>query len=722
MEPSHPLKALLQLQLATDSSAVLHLPYTLASLTHECLLPSSHLSKWTTRINSLLHSKDAGARWAGLCLAYKTSLLSRNTMIEYAQSWLGVALPMLSKNEPVPNLKAAIRLLRIIFSTAIGIPEFQRQVATPNVPKFNVAIIGLAEKHSDDELKILILESLTKLVPLYPTLNRASHAALSALTLRFLSGNAPNPTRMPLLEAASQLYSVLPHTGGKVGAANLWRKSVDETLAFGWSAFFALRTTFPTEGRNASRDTAVSTDEAVMAIPLNVDRLRCCTVVLCNLLSATTQRLVQLPLGPLVKFTTTLLLCTKDDKGKEHIDPTVHAMELSIIPEMWKSSCNLISCLAKCARHHLTPNLTRLVSYLTFHLEQKPTAAQRLILLTTVQALLVHCHPLDSPLIPTRLAKAILPSLAVILATPSEVQASADSTASSNKNKKGKKRARAYEGDEVFKLSREVICPNADDGKVLLAALEVMRLLLRNPNLSPAMQSISARVLLSVLLALPQMTPASLSRDPGLHRELHQLVQTVNTELGSGTTSVMSKSLGLVIRSTISGEDHDEAFRQLEILIHPRVPPLVRSLPHVEALSLFRAEEPQEEIDVREELGLHGVLPDAPPSSQDVDMEDDITPSPYVQDTALEPMKAPPIPKLNASLDSAPENPSYSAPQKPGPQIPTSSLKTPPLPKVAIPPPPSPSAPMQPMVAAADDEEDEEMPAINMDSDSEEDE
>lgn len=96
MESTHPLKALLQLQLATDSSAVLHLPYIIASLTSDCFLPSSHLTKWTTRINSLLYSKDAGGRWAGLCIAQKTSDLSRETMIEYAQSWLGVALPMLS--------------------------------------------------------------------------------------------------------------------------------------------------------------------------------------------------------------------------------------------------------------------------------------------------------------------------------------------------------------------------------------------------------------------------------------------------------------------------------------------------------------------------------------------------------------------------------------------------------------------------------------------------
>ena len=51
-----------------------------------------------------------------------------------------------------------------------------------------------------------------------------------------------------MLKEASDLYSVLHYTGGKVGAANHWRKSVDDTLAFAWGALQNLRTTFPTNG------------------------------------------------------------------------------------------------------------------------------------------------------------------------------------------------------------------------------------------------------------------------------------------------------------------------------------------------------------------------------------------------------------------------------------------------------------------------------------------
>jgi hypothetical protein len=44
--------------------------------------------------------------------------------------------------------------------------------------------------------------------------------------------------------------------------------------------------------------------------------------------------------------------------------------------------------------------------------------------------------------------------------------------------------------------------------------------------------------------------------------------------------------------------------QEVDLLLHPRGPPLVRPLPHVEALSLFRAEESNEELTTRTSLSL----------------------------------------------------------------------------------------------------------------------
>ncbi|KAJ7498714.1 rRNA processing/ribosome biogenesis-domain-containing protein [Mycena latifolia] len=693
----HPLKALLQLQLGSDSYAVLHLPYILSSLTTDSLLPSPHSSKWTARINSLLHSKAADARWAGLCIAHKTSVLSRSTMIECAQSWIGIALPVLSKKEATPILSASVRLLRVVFSAAADVPEFQRQVATPNVTKFTAALIQLAEKHVDVDFKTLILSTLTLLIPLYPTLHKTSHPALSRLCLSFLNGSPFKPPNTLLRSAASRLYAVLHFTGGKVGAANLWRKAIDDTLAFGWTSFLSLRSTFVVDGRVPQLPPGAATEEPLVAIPLNVDRLRCSILVFCDLLKTTTHRPVQVPLGPLTKFAIALLSSTTDGKVDRHIDQGVRAMEAAVTPEIWKSACELITCLANCVRHHLTPSLARIVTCITFHLEQPLTASERLPFLTTLQSVLTTCHPLHAPVVVTRLGKAIIPLLSVVLAKQADARDEADAP---GRSKKSKKRAREYEGDEVFKISREVVCVTVAEGDALLAAFAVLHIVLRNPHLSPAVHSIACRVTLSILLALPQMPPASLSPDPKFHARLLQQVQALSTELGAGSPGDMSKSLGLVLNATLRDV---HVYNSLEVLLHPRLPPL----------SLFRAEESQEESDTCRALGIIGMEGNVEP---DVMMAE--PPPPPRPHTNPDDMRQPQPPKTVATAASGPPQ---SVPEPPQPLSRETEAPRP-VPRETAPPPKpayEPPAPID-MPVFVEEEKNEEMPAIDLGSDSEE--
>ncbi|KAH8999168.1 hypothetical protein EDB92DRAFT_1932569 [Lactarius akahatsu] len=270
----HPLRTFLQLHLASDDAAVSNLPFVIQFLSPQ------HPSTWITRINSLVHSKDPGARWAGLSIACQIALFSRALMLENARNWVGAALPLFSrKEEPVPTLKAATRLLIYIFSVAIDTPEFQRQIASPNVPKFSLALTIVAENHPSRELRLLAIDSLSALVPLYATLHKTLHGRLSALCLRQIGVSAGYPTDSSLTRAASCLYSVLPATGGKVGSTTLWRKSVDEVMVLSWASLHALRTTFRPLRQHQSLQ-----EDPMVSIPLNVDRLRGAVFALSGLL------------------------------------------------------------------------------------------------------------------------------------------------------------------------------------------------------------------------------------------------------------------------------------------------------------------------------------------------------------------------------------------------------------------------------------------------------
>lgn len=140
------------------------------------------------------------------------------------------------------------------------------------------------------------MDTLTRLITLYPVAHRAPSAALSAFSLRYLNGSASIPFNTKLLDAISRLYSVLHLTGGKVGAVNLWRKSMEETLSFSYESLFSLRSTFPDEGMSHIYKISLlnivsgqtirrqTTIEPQIHVPLNLDRLRCAIAVLCNLM------------------------------------------------------------------------------------------------------------------------------------------------------------------------------------------------------------------------------------------------------------------------------------------------------------------------------------------------------------------------------------------------------------------------------------------------------
>ncbi|KAJ3813902.1 rRNA processing/ribosome biogenesis-domain-containing protein [Lentinula aff. lateritia] len=623
MDSTHPLKALLNFHLASDASTVVHLPFITGIVTAKHFLPSPHLAKWTSRINSLLHSKDAGARWAGLCLAHRTSICSKLVMIESAQGWLGVAIPLLFKKEPLPNLIASINLCRMVFRNATDTPEFQRQVSTPNVSKFTTALIVFLEKDSDLELKKVVLKTLARLIPLYPNIHRAFHASLLSIVSRIFSQSAPNHISQQLVEPACLLYSVLHYTGGKVGAANLWRKSLDDSISSAWTAFIGVRTTFPDENGKI-RAPALKYEEPATSVTLNMERLCMSIQVIGNLLQSPTQRPVQVPVGSLMNLASKMLLVTVEDEASSNIDPIIWAMETAVIPRIWRAACDLIKCLCECIDRHLTTYLSRLLSYIAFRLEQKISLFNQVPFLETVHTLLTRCHPSHSPPLSSRLTRIALSNLMVILPSQTDVQNSMAQTDGTIKGKKGRKRARNYEGDELFKASGDVICPTIDDVKSLLISCDVLRLLLQNANVTPALHLMASRVILAISLELPQMTPATLSPYPHACHALVQKIRDTAVQLGSSTTSAMSQSLNLVLSAT-SGTDDQDSLRKVDMLIHPRFPPLLRPLPEVDSFALFRSEESSEEAEERQHLGLD--VPLAQPKSvsaaiQDIHMDD----------------------------------------------------------------------------------------------------
>ncbi|KAH9938362.1 uncharacterized protein B0H18DRAFT_12189 [Fomitopsis serialis] len=297
------------------------------------------------------------------------------------------------------------------------------------------------------------------------------------------------------------LYSVLPVTGGKVGAANVWRKSLDDTLGYAWNALAAMRRTSqpqllgrsPASHRRSSHGHSAQPGPSASGGAHTVRYAARTGLTTCDCSCRSTRAI--------------LLSDAEVHAGREGCRRARrpisagngaggHSLDLG-------SSMRTVESLSASAHRHLLPYLPQLVSHLAFHIEQQRTPSERLAFLKATYALLAACPHLHDTITASRLARAIAPALTILLATKTQGQQDAGTNASRTKNRKGKKRARGYEGDEVFNVAADVICTSKTDGDVLLASIDVVRLVLRNPQLPPAVHSLCAGSLGHLRLPAP---------------------------------------------------------------------------------------------------------------------------------------------------------------------------------------------------------------------------
>lgn len=89
---------------------------------------------------------------------------------------------------------------------------------------------------------------------------------------------------------------------------------------------------------------------------------------------------------------------------------------------------------------------------------------------------------------------------------------------------------------------------------------------MRGAELQSVIRSLACRVMLSSSLSLTAMPRSSLSQDVHLHSLVHAKVNRMCLELARGTTSAMSRSLSLVLRSTVT--EGNEHVGDVSILFH----------------------------------------------------------------------------------------------------------------------------------------------------------
>lgn len=713
------LEHVLQVHLANDTAAVAQLPSTLQALGSPEYGRSPHLRKFCTRLHALIHSKEPAPRWAGMVIAQHCFALNREAMLDHAHGWVTVVLPSLSRKEPAALWKAAIALLDTVFVTTAHLSEFQRQVTNPNASKFGLALLALADK-GDEDLLVISLATLARLIAAFPTLLRPLHPQASSLSLRLLQGRYPCSQPIPLVTAAAQLHSVLHLTGGKVGGAALWKKSVDDAIGSANMHLGELRSTFSDGQRRTAQENTAA--DPVVVIPHALDALRATVTLLCHLLRSPSTRPLIVPVGSVVQLCSQLLQATQDEPLEHSYDKPRRAMEVTAVPTLWALGGDLVCQLTHSIGRHLSGSLSQLLPCIIAQFERQSPLSHKTPFLRAFVELSECCYPTDDSILLSRTVRSLLPALSRLVTA----KATAGSDTKPEGDKKGKKR-KAYEGEELFSVGGEVLFSTIEDGQALLLVLEVIRCSLRNPALPTHLQSLGSRLLLTFSIELPSIAASALSVDESLHGRVLARVLDLCQEVGS-RRATLNQSVSMVVRSFADATLSPSAGRDLDLLLRPRFPPVPRSGANLESDILTAAERTQE-LAVAATLGLAVAGTSQPPGEH----------VPVTQDEAM--VVDPPIPSAPVAVV---RNAPVHAPTLPVPQA---AAAAPVFSKLA-PPPAEPSQPSwlsrptenvvkgavapakpvivetakRPAVAPAgsdDDDDDEPMPAIDMRSDSE---
>ena len=135
------------------------------------------------------------------------------------------------------------------------------------------------------------------------------------------------------------------------------------------------------------------------------------------------------------------------------------------------------------------PNLSRILSCVAHHLERKRSpyvfirlpvgvSTDRSIRLHTLPFLRIlveackHSRVMSNPLLANRLVRAVIPYLTKLILPQSETKTAEPSDVGGSSKRKGKKRARGYEGDEVFKTSPGVFFGSPHEERVVMFSIE----------------------------------------------------------------------------------------------------------------------------------------------------------------------------------------------------------------------------------------------------------
>ncbi|KAJ9097731.1 hypothetical protein QFC21_004769 [Naganishia friedmannii] len=556
----------------------------------------------------------------------------------WGKRWVGVLMPIIEKETRDEVAREEIEVVVSVMERARGYPALERELQG-----VAVKVGGLIKGR-----EALMLEFLPRLFPLAPTPLRPLVPTLLpvlhriVLTSPLIAAHATSAGKP--VTPAHRAATVLAHLhilAGKVAASPAFHTDmirgiaeshlclsslIDGSLVLppyhGAPAVQGAPVTFTQSVDTPTRQGIllgalaheVASEEKIQPL---VRALEGWMLVIHALLSFPTARPVTLPLGGIINLALRILACTPTVPFAEHVegDASFKASFNAAMPRLWVVALKLLSACTLATEQHVMPYLGTILDHSIYLAESISSnhsqAHSPQLALLRFHSLLLSRLQTDpsSTAYHTRLATLCLRNVTRLLQQKpvSHDETTDDHTA----GKKGKKRMRGA-GEDAFvgSLSGRVGqgAVGKEQGKVIIAALKLLSVLLPHPALPKAMQAIIIRLLLSLSYSLETRSPSVISSvDLVLHERITRAVEAVLSKAVRlrGVGGSVGPWAGLIIDRPASGDDFAEA---ITTVIHPLLPPLSRPLPPIASLVFYNtpgsAEESTEERTLRADLGL----------------------------------------------------------------------------------------------------------------------
>ncbi|KAL1915165.1 uncharacterized protein VTP21DRAFT_7646 [Calcarisporiella thermophila] len=568
------LHHLLTSYIVDDNHIEEYVPFILSCLRLRPLLFSSSQSstqhKWSTRLNSLLQSKCAGARWSAICLVRVTAEQSEELYTENVVGWCSALLGIMGRPEPIVTLKEAMETLTFLISKTQNRPELQREVTTVYLPKLNSLMVDSLRMNA--ELVPTILHSLSKFFTLFPTTCRPISEKTQTLCLQYLDGQ----TDPALLEHAAQCLATTTKS-------DTWRNILLKLVGSANEILDRLLDTIEEENSSKQIDRfqlpPVALDY-IIGFPILLTRFQALSKSIVKFLSIKTLVAVQVPMGPLIDLICRVFNVYEGSLMSENKDKAEYLTMLCCIPMLHLHANEILVSMILCCGDHMLRYSSLISSILLRLLSQNVkqntirVSVYRTLSLCIQRFGISFAESICTSVVVQLLEDLKLPEVA------STIEADLVQTGAA-KNKSNKKRKIITNSDAI---AANIEPPNI---QLQVAVLEVWQALLHNTSSSippAARQTIDQVVLTYVTLA---------SQDPTIAPHINtQLKKALYASLSASVqcpTEGVASIVSHAVRIFTAGINDScwelqnfcaQALTICDLVIHPPLPPLLRQANH----------------------------------------------------------------------------------------------------------------------------------------------